>query len=199
MVGASRSADPDEEHSSIFYDADRFEELESGQYWLSETPSQVGSRAWDAAFPRIVVWARLRDRATGRVLLHANSHFDHASELARVRSAALVAERLRVVSQEDDAVLFTGDTNAAAETSAAYRAATEGGGLRDAWLVAESQLTPAIGTFLDYRDPVPAGDRIDWILVGGHVRVHSAAINPAADGGAYPSDHAAVHAVVTVG
>lgn len=199
MVGASRESDPDGEHSSIFYDADRFEALESGQYWLSETPHEVGSTGWDATLPRIVVWARLRDRATGRVLLYANSHFDHASEAARVRSAEVVAGQLRDAVDRVDAVLFTADANAAAERSEPYRAATDGTGLQDAWLVAEERLTPAIGTFPDYRDPVPGGDRIDWILVGGNARVHAAAIDPGADGGAHPSDHAAVHAVVTIG
>lgn len=198
MVGVSREADPDDEHSSIFYDADRFEALETGQSWLSETPHEVGSTGWGATLPRIVVWARLRDRATGRVLLHANSHFDHASEAARVASAGIVATLLGDAARDVDAVLFTGDTNAAAERSEAYRVATEGTGLRDAWLVAQERLTPAIGTFLDYLDPVPDGDRIDWILVGGRAEVRAAAINPAADGGAHPSDHAAVHAVVTI-
>ncbi|WP_420113253.1 endonuclease/exonuclease/phosphatase family protein [Pseudactinotalea sp.] len=199
MVGASREVDPDGEHSSIFYDADRFEALESGQYWLSETPQEVGSTGWGATLPRIVVWARLRDRATGRVVLHANSHFDHASEAARVRSAEVVADQLSGAIERVDAVLFTADANAAAERSEPYRVATEDTGLRDAWLAADQRLTPAIGTFPDYRAPVADGDRIDWILVGGNARVHAAAIDAGANGGAQPSDHAAVHAVVTIG
>jgi len=199
MVGESRGVDPADEHSSIFYDADRFEAVETGQYWLSDTPSVVGSQGWGATLPRIVVWARLRDRVTGRRLLHVNSHFDHASEQARVRSAAAVAGQLRDAAQSVDAVVFTGDTNAAAERSEAYRVLMEGTGLRDAWLEAADRLTPAVGTFHGYQAPVPDGDRIDWVLVGGEVRVQAAAINPGDDGGPCPSDHAAVQAVLTIG
>lgn len=199
MVGESRDVDPADEHSSIFYDTERFEAIETGQYWLSETPSVVGSHGWGATLPRIVVWAQLRDRATGRTLLHANSHFDHASEEARVASATVVAEQLREAAPSVDAVVLTGDANAAAERSEAYRVVMEGTGLRDAWREAADRLTPAVGTFPDYRAPVPDGDRIDWLLVGGQVQVAAAAINPAADGGASPSDHAAVQAVLTIG
>jgi endonuclease/exonuclease/phosphatase family metal-dependent hydrolase len=199
MMGVSRDIDPADEHSSIFYDTARFEAMETGQYWLSDTPSVVGSAGWGATLPRIVVWARLRDLATGRTLLHVNSHFDHASEQARTRSAAVVADQLRAAGESVDAVVFTGDTNAAAERSEAYRVLLEGTGLRDAWLDAADRRTPAIGTFTGYQAPVPDGDRIDWVLVGGKVQVRAAAINPAAEGGASPSDHAAVHAVLTLG
>lgn len=39
------------EFSPIFYRASRFEVLDSGTFWLSETPELVASKSWDAAPP----------------------------------------------------------------------------------------------------------------------------------------------------
>src|SRR5437764_4836016 len=75
------------EYSPLMFRKDRFELIESGQYWLSETPEQVASKGWDAALPRIVTWAKLKDRASGRPLLWINTHWDHVGNKARVESA----------------------------------------------------------------------------------------------------------------
>jgi endonuclease/exonuclease/phosphatase family metal-dependent hydrolase len=40
------------EFSPIFYRADRFEWIDSGQFWLSESPDVPGSKSWDSALPR---------------------------------------------------------------------------------------------------------------------------------------------------
>ena len=40
------------EHAPIFYRKDRFESLDQGTFWLSETPKEVGKKGWDAALPR---------------------------------------------------------------------------------------------------------------------------------------------------
>ena len=43
----------------VMYKRDRFEVLDSGTFWLSETPEGVGSKSWDSSLPRIATWARL--------------------------------------------------------------------------------------------------------------------------------------------
>ena len=68
---------PDSEFSAILYRKVRFELLESNTFWLSPTPSTVGSIGWDAAFPRIVTWAKFKDRKTNQLFYHFNTHFDH--------------------------------------------------------------------------------------------------------------------------
>ena len=44
------------EFSPIFYRKDRFTVLDSGTFWLSETPEVTGSKSWDAAITRIANW-----------------------------------------------------------------------------------------------------------------------------------------------
>ena len=50
------------EFSAILYRNARFRLLECRTFWLSDSPETPGSRGWDAALPRIVTWARFRDR-----------------------------------------------------------------------------------------------------------------------------------------
>ena len=52
------------EYAPIFYKKDRFILLDSGCFWLSETPDKP-SVGWDAKYPRICSWAQLQDRNTG--------------------------------------------------------------------------------------------------------------------------------------
>ncbi|HEX8915945.1 MAG TPA: endonuclease/exonuclease/phosphatase family protein, partial [Humisphaera sp.] len=65
------------EASPVLFRKSRFELVASGQFWLSPTPEQVGSKGWDAALPRIATWAKLTDRATGRAVFFINTHWDH--------------------------------------------------------------------------------------------------------------------------
>jgi endonuclease/exonuclease/phosphatase family metal-dependent hydrolase len=54
------------EHSAIFYKKDRFEILNSGNFWLSETPDKPG-KGWDATCcNRICSWAQFKDKKTKR-------------------------------------------------------------------------------------------------------------------------------------
>src|SRR5690606_6139973 len=171
MVGYGRDGGAAGEYSAVFYDARRLTLLWWDQFWLSDTPQVIGSATWGNSVTRVVTWARFHDAATGRELVHVNSHFDHESENARVRSAEVARD---LVADAGVPVVFTADCNAAAEASAPYDVLVTDGGLQDTWRVAENQLTPAVGTFSDYGTPVPDGDRIDWILTTPGVEVRAA-------------------------
>ncbi len=80
------------EFAALFYNKNRFELLESGNFWLSETP-ETPSIGWDAACIRIVTWAKLRDRQSGREFVALNTHFDHVGTEARAQSAILLVSR----------------------------------------------------------------------------------------------------------
>jgi endonuclease/exonuclease/phosphatase family metal-dependent hydrolase len=95
----SQNPDPDNEFSAILYRTDRFELLESETFWLSPKPSEVGSKSWDAALPRIVSWARFRDKQTQQEWYHFNTHFDHIGQQARLESARLILNKIKANSQ----------------------------------------------------------------------------------------------------
>lgn len=117
-VGVGRSDGKEGgEFVAIYYNKERFDLLDSGTFWLSETPDQV-SRGWDAALPRITTWVKLRDKATKRKFFYFNTHFDHMGTTARVESSKLIVEKIREIAGKKAAVVLTGDFNIESENEA---------------------------------------------------------------------------------
>ena len=75
-VGVGRDGGDRGEYSAIFYRTDRLRVLDSGTFWLSETPDKV-SRGWDGACNRTVTWVELKDRKSGKEFFYFNTHLDH--------------------------------------------------------------------------------------------------------------------------
>ena len=61
------------EYSAILYKKDRFKEIKSGYFWLSETPEVAGSKGWDGACERIATWAILEDISSKKQLFFINT------------------------------------------------------------------------------------------------------------------------------
>ncbi|NMP38385.1 MAG: endonuclease/exonuclease/phosphatase family protein [Clostridiales bacterium] len=95
------------EYSAVFYLKDKYELLDSGTFWISETPEEP-SFGWGAACRRVCTYAILKNTETGETYAHYNTHLDHVSEEARANGANLIMER--IASCEYPAVL-TGDFN----------------------------------------------------------------------------------------
>ena len=188
MLGQGREGGAKGEYSAIFYRRERFELRETHDYWLSSTPEVPGSKSWHTSLPRMVTWARLRDRTTGRVFVFANTHFDHLSEEARVESAKLVRARLGLLAPHEP-VLLVGDFNAVAQASAAYATFTGDGYLTDLFRSAAVRKGESLGTFHGYRQANPAGLHIDWLLGRGGWRARSAEVIAFEVRGQHPSDH----------
>ncbi|MDJ0321036.1 endonuclease/exonuclease/phosphatase family protein [Pseudarthrobacter sp. PS3-L1] len=194
FVGYGRDGGSEGEYSAIFFDDRRLDLLEWDQYWLSDNPELIGSATWGNTVTRIVTWGRFKDLSTGRQVLVVNTHFDHESENARIRSAQALLEL--EARHPGIPTILTGDFNSRAEASSAYSTLVRDGGVVDTWNAAARRLTPEYGTFPDYQEPVVDGGRIDWILATPDVAVLQAAINTSTTGGRYPSDHAPVQALV---
>ncbi|NEE04421.1 endonuclease/exonuclease/phosphatase family protein [Phytoactinopolyspora halotolerans] len=192
-IGEGRRGGTRDEFTAVFYDARRLEPREHGHFWLSDTPEVVASRTWGNSIPRMATWVRFTDRGTGGEFVVVNTHLDHSSEKARVRGADLLGSTVRSFAPVP--TIVTGDFNAPAERSDAYRRllAAE---LRDVWLEARDRRTPAYATFTAYREPAVGGQRIDWILTTPGIASDAAAINPSAPGGCAPSDHLPVQALL---
>jgi endonuclease/exonuclease/phosphatase family metal-dependent hydrolase len=183
------------EFSTILYRKERFDVIESGTFWLSETPDVAGSKSWDSSLPRIATWARLKDKqAGGRELLYINTHFDHRGPLARLEAAKM----LRTFATEkgkDLPVVLTGDFNSGPD-SEPYKALLSDMADRIAFqdsyrLMHAANPEPSEGTAHAFKD-APVTPRIDWILFSKQFTVESAAIDRTRQGPLFPSDHFAV-------
>ncbi len=193
-LGWSRDASSSGEQCGILILKDRFELLNSGQFWLSETPDQKYSKSWDSSLPRVCTWGQLRDRkGTRQQLLFANTHFDHRGVQARAESGKLLMRRL-VSLADKSPIILTGDFNCD-EGSDAWNSLVKQGGMRDTYLQVSRSVENASGTFHGFRG-TPGPARIDWILCSPVFRTESAAIDHTHDGNRYPSDHFPVTAVL---
>lgn len=191
-VGHGRRADGRGEGCPLFWDNTRLELITWDQVALSDHPDVPGSTSWGNMIPRMMVVATLSDRTTSARFLVINTHLDHLSQRSRLRSVAAI--RQCALGQPLPAMVL-GDLNAGAE-AAAVRALFADGALRDAWRAAGEHVTPAWGTFPNYRPPHAGQRRIDWIAVTPDVDVVRTGINDRRFGGRWPSDHLPVQAVV---
>ncbi|WP_440710796.1 endonuclease/exonuclease/phosphatase family protein [Herbiconiux sp. YIM B11900] len=191
-IGYGRDADGQGEGCPIYYDGTRLELLSWSQQALSDTPDEPGSTSWGNRTPRIVVAADFRDRATQKRFLAVNTHFDNSSRRSRLRAAEAV--RALVAGQGLPAVM-TGDLNSG-EGTTTLQVLLSLGELQDAWITAQTRLTPEWGTFPNYNRPRLGRKRIDWIVVTPDVTVERIGINTRRPGGVWPSDHLPVQAVL---
>lgn len=94
---------------AVYYLRDRFELVDSGTLWLSETPDRP-SRGWDGACNRTMTWAELRDRTSGKTFFYFNTHLDHKGKTARAEGVKLVVAQIAAIAGKAPAILG-GDFN----------------------------------------------------------------------------------------
>lgn len=160
--GVGRRGGDEDEHMGIFYRTDRLRLIESGNFWLSETPEVPGSAAWGADLPRLATWGLFERIADKRRFYAFNTHLPHRDqdEGAREKGAALVLSKIHAIAG-DLPVVLTGDFNTT-PGSGAYR--TLGAHLQDASTSASVRKGPE-KTFHNFTGL--ADKRIDWIFTRG--------------------------------
>ncbi|MBQ7911038.1 MAG: endonuclease/exonuclease/phosphatase family protein [Clostridia bacterium] len=122
-AGVGEGRTPGGEASSIYYRKDKFDLVDHGTFWLSETPDVAGSSLPNANYPRICTWARLKDKATGFEYVHINTHLDHNGNNSGTDGRAIRTAQVRVILEfiqtlPDLPMVFTGDFNQAPTSSA---------------------------------------------------------------------------------
>ncbi|MEN9633065.1 MAG: hypothetical protein RL077_1469 [Verrucomicrobiota bacterium] len=188
------------EWSLIGFRKERFSAQNHGDFWLSEQPEVPGSKSWDAALTRICSWVRLRETATGREYVFANTHFDHRGVIARREASRVLSEQLAKIAAGVPAIL-TGDLNIK-EDNPAYAVLVQPtlpGAIR--WIDSYREIYPQRATdeasFHGFKGTL-AGSRIDFIFHTADFKATASAIDRFSKGGRYPSDHYAVTAILVI-
>ncbi|MDR3267686.1 MAG: endonuclease/exonuclease/phosphatase family protein [Tannerella sp.] len=173
------------EHSAIFYKTDRFNILESGDFWLSETPDKPG-KGWDATCcNRICSWAKFKDLLTQKEFYFFNVHFDHQGVVARQESGKLMVEKIRDIAKNSP-VICTGDFNSTPETE---QIRTMQSLLNDSHEVTVMPPYGPTGTFNGFHFDAPMRHRIDYVFVSKEFTVLKYAVLTDSKDQRYPSDH----------
>lgn len=201
LIGAGRDDGQDAgESSPIGYREELFDLLGSGTFWLSPTPERP-SKGWDAAFPRVATWIRLRTKRGGKTVLAVNTHWDHVGVEARKQSGMQLARWLSENYRKADHVILIGDFNSGIGSDG-LRALTDGAaapGLRDSRNASQSKPFGPSGTFNAFKLQPEAGETIDHILVGANVSVRRHAVIAQNVDGRMLSDHYPVLADLQLG
>lgn len=98
------------EMMAIYYDTTRLTLLNSGTFWLSETPDKV-SIGWDAACNRTCTWGHFKVNDTGFEFLYFNTHLDHVGSQARRNSIKLIVAKMAELNPNNVPVFLSGDFN----------------------------------------------------------------------------------------
>ena len=181
--GRGREADGGGEHMGVFYRKDRLTVIESGDFWLSDTPDVAGSITWGHPHPRMVTWALFEQRSDGRRFYLFNTHLPYRDEdeAARLKGAQAIARHLATLP-DDVPVVLTGDFNTTPDSDAH---AVLAGTLQDAWTTAP-RVEGIDATFHGFTGK--ADRRIDWIFVRG-AQLESITSVTTRWNNRYPSDH----------
>lgn len=177
------------EASPVYFNKSKFRMGRSGTFWLSETPSVVGSRGWDAACNRVVTWVELFPlKAGGKPFVVFNTHFDHMGEMARRNSAKLILHAVDSLAKDMN-VIITGDFNSKpADEPIRIINDSKEPKLLNARLIALKKSDPGY-TFTGFSVKDHQSEQIDYVFVNEGQMVSDYKVDERSKNGFYPSDH----------
>jgi endonuclease/exonuclease/phosphatase family metal-dependent hydrolase len=141
----------------LFYRTELFKQRATGHWWLSPTPDRLSIGFGNSA-PRVVLWACLVHRASGRSFYIFNTHLDHRCIPSMVQ---VCREQFRAFSTADVPLMFMRDLNFNPDDPNYSQLAADG--WRDSHSTGARTDCP---TFLSDHPDIPSG-RIDHILYRG--------------------------------
>ncbi len=167
------------EGCQIFYNADKYDVIETNTYWLSDTPD-VFSKYSESEYTRIVTYAIFERKSDGFRFMHVNTHLDFAK--AQNKQIAKMFDLINAVDF-DGLTVFTGDFNMTS-SSTGYDMMYEEG-CYNSYDLAQISTEGSASGFIDFCFVRPDNE-----IVSEHAFVKETF------GGLFPSDHRAVYAVI---
>ena len=167
-VGVARDDGAEKgEYCPVFYRKKEFKLLNSGTFWLSETPNEV-SKGWDGHCRRICTWAHLERKSDKARFYFLSTHLDHRGKVAQTEGAKLVLDWIKK-NCKGQQVIVVGDYNVS-QTSDCYKIFSESGILEDTYELAKYRFAPT-GTFNGFNPKRYTTYRIDHIFVSKGTKV----------------------------
>ncbi len=102
-----------EESEPVMWKKDKFEKVEEGSFWLSETPDQANPPGFNQYYPRICNWVRLKEKESGKIIRIGSTHFGfYKEDIEPIKVIRGLFERECAIAG-DEPYLFMGDFNIA--------------------------------------------------------------------------------------
>lgn len=194
FAGEHRDKEADSEYSAVFYLKDKFNLLDSGTIWLSDTPEEKYTKYVESACTRIASWVTLENKENGKIYTHINTHLDHVSDESRNLQADVLKTKIAEFEKAGYQVICTGDFNAE-PTNVVYDKMTEA--LNDASIIAADGDEGI--TFHSYGK-IKEGEAgpIDYIFTSDKMSVDTFRIIRNTAKEMYPSDHYPIVADIVI-
>ena len=176
------------EAAPILWKRDKFELVDKGNFWLSDTP-EVESRGWDELYNcwRMCEWVVLKDKESGKLVTHMNTHYGFGDK-GQTDSSKLMYEYSKKISSNP--TFLTGDFNMRPD-SAGYHEMVKH--FTDANEVTSRDRRT---TYHGYGRV--DNEHIDYCFVSDEIKpLHLELIDETVDG-KYPSDHYGVYTVLEI-
>lgn len=187
------------EHSAIFYKKDKFKEIKSGNFWLSETPEVAGSKGWDGACERIATWVILEDMQTKKQVFVINTHLDHIGKVARKEGVTLLLNRAADLNNGLP-VIMTGDFNATPDSDVIKHITDTSN--PNHLIHSKDIATTKNGAEWTYHNfgkmPVEERSFIDYIFVSPNIAVKNHTVLPEKLNDIFISDHSVIVADIVI-
>ena len=143
---AADSLNPLAAHNPIFYRKDRFELIEWGLEWLTARPGTTG---FDAATPRNMTWAHLKDKKSAKEFFCFSCHYDHRGKEAKIMSSYILLDAIKRLSGSLP-VICCGDFNSP-DFSEPYNVLANSGVLADAYMMCSGPVNGEYSTCPSYK------------------------------------------------
>ena len=168
------------ESAPILWKKDKFELINKGYFWLSDTP-EIMSRGWDELpHNRICEYVILSCKETGEKFTYLNTHYGFGDD-CHIKSSRLIAEYANKLS--DLPTFVTGDFNMT-PSMAGYAEITKH--FTDVNAVTEKSTAT---TYHGYEPEKHADSHIDYCFINDKVQPLSWELIDKTFDGKYPSDH----------
>ena len=186
-IGVGRDDGVNEgEHSAIVYKKDRFEVLDNGDFWFSETP-ETPSYGWEAKYRRVCSWAKFSDKTAGKKFYVFSLHYDHEAKEARRNSSLLLLSKIKEIAGNTP-TFCVGDFNATPDDEP-IQIIYNANMLNDSYLISHAKPYGTKGTFNAFKLNAPMRNRIDYIWVSKDIIIEKYGVLNDVHYGHFPSDH----------
>lgn len=134
------------EYAPIIYNSEEWRLLNGTSRWLSSEPKKP-VKSWGAATKRVITFATLQNIKLGNVINFINTHLDHKSKRAKMKSAKLIIHWINSIPNEYPTFL-SGDFNSLSSGIAYQKIATK---MNDANLDAVTHLNDTLITYTGFE------------------------------------------------